>query len=190
MTEYSLTSAINIGSITNSYQAFMNDLKYLSGYADELTVKVHKLIQENRLGGFLLSRYPAAHSIRTDKSLYDFTIGIKNKYLRNSPPLNKVSYDSKITAVEQVLGMHYYISKVQGPKLRSKHEIKIASVFRQAPLEFLRMIVVHELAHLKEKDHSRAFYKLCEYMEPEYYQLEFDVRLYLTYIENAEPLYR
>jgi len=50
------------------------------------------------------------------------------------------------------------------------------------------MIVVHELAHLKEKQHNKAFYKLCLYMEPEYHQLEFDMRLYLTHIDVAGKL--
>jgi predicted metal-dependent hydrolase len=45
------------------------------------------------------------------------------------------------------------------------------------------MIVVHELAHLREKEHNRAFYKLCEYMEPAYQRLEFHLRLYLTHLE-------
>jgi UTP pyrophosphatase len=67
----------------------------------------------------------------------------------------------------------------------------VASVFKEAPLEFLRMIVVHELAHLKEKEHNKAFYQLCEYMEPQYHQLEFDTRLLLTQLEaSGEPLYR
>jgi predicted metal-dependent hydrolase len=45
------------------------------------------------------------------------------------------------------------------------------------------MIVVHELAHLKEKQHDKAFYKLCCWMEPDYHQFEFDLRLYLTQLE-------
>jgi predicted metal-dependent hydrolase len=45
------------------------------------------------------------------------------------------------------------------------------------------MIVVHELAHLKEAEHNKAFYKLCEYMLPGYHQLEFDLRVYLTWRE-------
>jgi predicted metal-dependent hydrolase len=48
------------------------------------------------------------------------------------------------------------------------------------------MIVVHELAHLKEKEHNKAFYKLCEYMEPAYHQLEFDARLFLTQLEQEK----
>ena len=47
----------------------------------------------------------------------------------------------------------------------------------------LEMIVVHELSHFKEKEHNRAFYSLCEYMQPSYHQVEFDLRLYLTHIE-------
>jgi predicted metal-dependent hydrolase len=62
-------------------------------------------------------------------------------------------------------------------------------LFSRMPLEFLKMIVVHELAHLKEKDHNKSFYKLCEYMEPAYHQLEFDLRLYLTHVDMAGSLY-
>ena len=70
---------------------------------------------------------------------------------------------------------------MQGSKLKSKREIRIASLFKETPPEFLRMIAVHELAHLKERSHDKAFYKLCTYMEPRYHQLEFEVRVYLTY---------
>jgi UTP pyrophosphatase len=102
-----------------------------------------------------------------------------------------VAYDPKISVLNQALGLHSFVSRVQGAKLKSKHEIKVASVFKEAPLEFLRMIVVHELAHLKEKEHNKAFYQLCEYMEPQYHQLEFDTRLLLTQLEaSGEPLYR
>lgn len=45
------------------------------------------------------------------------------------------------------------------------------------------MIAVHELAHMKEREHGKAFYQLCRHMEPEYVQLEFDLRVYLTYLD-------
>jgi predicted metal-dependent hydrolase len=44
---------------------------------------------------------------------------------------------------------------------------------------------VHELAHLKEFAHDKAFYQLCTNMAPDYHQLEFDTRLYLTHLELA-----
>ncbi len=167
----------------------MKDLKYLTGYPDNLICQVKRLIADQQLGGILLKRYPVAHEIKTDKLLYDFTSEIKKQFLRKSQPLTKVVYDGKINVVHQALGLHSFISRVQGNKLKSKNEIRIGVVFKTVPLEYLRMIVVHELAHLKEKQHNKAFYSLCEHMEPAYGQLEFDVRLYLTHLELFGSLY-
>jgi predicted metal-dependent hydrolase len=168
----------------------MQELKYLAGYPDSVTNQVSQLVTENRLGSLLVQKYPSAHAIRTEKALYDYTVAIKNEYLRTSQPISKVIYDGKINVIHHALGTHTFVSRVQGVKLKAKHEIRIASVFKDAPLEFLKMIVVHELAHLKEKEHNRAFYKLCEYMEPNYHKLEFDVRLFLTQMDISRPLYR
>ena len=74
-------------------------------------------------------------------------------------------------------------ARVQGSKLKAKREIRVASLFKHVPEDFLKMIAVHELAHLKERQHDKAFYKLCGHMEPDYHQLEFDVRLYLTHLD-------
>jgi UTP pyrophosphatase len=75
------------------------------------------------------------------------------------------------------------VSRVQGSQLKAKREIRVAALFKKAPAEFLKMIVVHELAHLKERAHDKAFYQLCTWMEPDYHQLEFDLRCYLTQLE-------
>jgi len=40
--------------------------------------------------------------------------------------------------------------------------------------------------HLKERDHDKAFYQLCQHMEPNYHQLEFDCRVYLTWKSEAK----
>lgn len=169
----------------------MRELKYLAGYSESVTSKVGQLLAEKRLGEVLLKKYPSAHDIRTERALYDFTLELKDQFLRKSQPLSKVIYDSKISVINNALGTHSFVSRVQGAKLKAKNEIRIASIFKVAPIELLRMIVVHELAHLKEKEHNKAFYQLCEYMEPDYHQLEFDTRLYLTYLESAgSPLYQ
>lgn len=167
----------------------MHDMKYLTGYPEKVAGQVAQLIAQDKLGAFLKGKYPVAHEITTDRALYDFTVELKNRFLRKSPPLSKVVYDGKINVIHQALGVHAFVSRVQGAKLKAKHEIRIGMVFKQAPLEFLQMIVVHELAHMKEKDHNKAFYNLCEYMEPNYHQLEFDVRLYLTQLEVFGSLY-
>jgi predicted metal-dependent hydrolase len=104
--------------------------------------------------------------------------------------VSKVAFDNKIQVVKHALGLHTSISRVQGSKLKAKHEIRIATLFRDAPPEFLRMIAVHELAHLKEKQHDKPFYKLCCWMEPHYHQYELDLRLYLTQLEQSgQPLW-
>jgi predicted metal-dependent hydrolase len=51
------------------------------------------------------------------------------------------------------------------------------------------MILVHELAHLKEKQHDKAFYKLCCHMLPDYHQLEFELRVYLCHRELLGELW-
>ncbi|EPD6681973.1 M48 family metallopeptidase [Cronobacter sakazakii] len=158
----------------------MTTLTYLQGYPESLLVQVRTLIDQNRLGDVLEKRYPHKHLITTDKALYDYAQALKNRYLRSAPPLNKVAYDNKIHVMKHALGLHTAISRVQGGKLKAKAEIRVATVFRQAPEDFLRMIVVHELAHIKEKEHNKAFYQLCCHMEPQYHQFEFDTRLWLT----------
>jgi len=161
----------------------MNSLKYLKGYPATVTDQIDILIKTNKLSEMLLSKYPDCHKISSNKALYAFTMDLKRQFLRQSNPLSKVIYDDKINVLHHALGTHSFVSRVQGSKLKSKNEIRIDSVFKKAPIEFLKMIVVHELAHLKEKQHNKAFYKLCLYMEPEYHQLEFDMRLYLTHID-------
>ena len=163
-------------------------LQYLGGYSEEVTRQVGLLIESNRLAEVLLKKYPETHGIKTDRALYDYTVAIKDEYLRKSQPVSKVTYDSKVGVVNQALGLHAFVSRVQGGKLKAKHEIRVASLFKDGPLEFLRMIVVHELAHLKEKEHNKAFYSLCQHMEPAYHQLEFDTRLYLTHLDLAGPI--
>jgi len=161
----------------------MHQLNYFAGYPEQVTSQVRRLIAENKLGSLLKKKYSTTHNIRTDRALYDFTVELKNEFLRTAQPLSRVAYDGKIHVIHHSLGCHMFLSRVQGGKLKAKHEIRVASIFRNAPAEFLRMIIVHELAHLKEKDHNKAFYKLCEYMEPAYHQLEFDMRLYLTHLD-------
>jgi predicted metal-dependent hydrolase len=41
------------------------------------------------------------------------------------------------------------------------------------------------LANLRAGVHGKPFYALCRYMEPDYHQLEFDLRLWLTARELA-----
>jgi UTP pyrophosphatase len=161
----------------------MNALKYLAGYPLHLQARVRELIGQGRLGSMLADKYGQSHAVRSDGQLYDYVQALKDRHLRKSAPLGKVIYDAKLQVMKHALGTHTTISRVQGNKLKASREIRIASVFRDAPAEFLKMIVVHELAHLKEAEHNKPFYQLCTHIEPDYHQLEFDARLYLTHLE-------
>jgi len=158
----------------------MLPLRYLAGYPDDLQRQVRAAIAEDQLAAMLRTRYPGTHEVRSDGALYDYTLALKNRFLRNADSPAKVLFDSRLQLTANALGSNGKLARVQGGKIRRKHEIRVASVFKEAPPEFLKMIVVHELAHLKEREHDRAFYLLCSHMEPAYHQLEFDLRLYLT----------
>ena len=163
---------------------------YLAGYPVALAEEVQRLIKQGQLADRLLQKYPLAHAVRTDKALYEYVLELKGVYLRNAGQLSKVAFDSKLHVIQHALGTHTSISRVQGTKLKSKREIRVATVFKEMPPEFLRMIVVHELAHIKEREHDKAFYQLCRHMEPDYHQLEFDLRAYLIYLDaSGQPLW-
>ena len=157
--------------------------QYLAGYPPDLRAQVRVLIAEGRLADSLERRYPERHDVVSDGALYDYVSALKSRHMRNAGPLAKVLYDSRLHLTHQALGTHTAVSRLQGGNLKAKREIRIASLFREAPAAFLRMIVVHELAHLKERAHDKAFYALCTHMEPDYHQLEFDARLWLTGLE-------
>lgn len=164
-------------------------LNYLAAYPDSIQEKIKQMITQDTLGQFLLNKYPKPHTMNNDKALRSYVMDIKNEYLRKTSPLSQIKYDDKIHIINNALGLHSYVSRNQGGKLKSKNEIRIGTVFKNAPEPFLNMIVVHELAHLKEKEHNKAFYKLCEHMLPNYHQLEFEMRVYLTQIEHFGAIY-
>ena len=156
---------------------------YLAGYAAELQAQVQDQLAKGTLGERLQRRYAEPHGVRTDGMLYDYTMALKQRHLRNAEALSKVVYDNRLHVIRNALGTHTTVSRVQGNKLKAKREIRIAGLFRTLPAEFLKMIVVHELAHLKERVHDKAFYALCLHMESGYHQLEFDLRLCLMHAE-------
>lgn len=158
----------------------MTTLRYLQGYPAPLLAQVQTLIDAGRLAQTVAQRHPETHTVRSERALYDYVCEMKARHLRSAPPLAKVAFDPKLHVLKNALGTHSAVSRVQGGQLKAKREIRIASLFKEAPADFLRMIVVHELAHLKEREHDKAFYALCEHMEPHYHQLEFDLRLWLT----------
>lgn len=161
-------------------------LNYLAGYPESIQQQAQKLISSGKLAEWFAHRYgQQSHSVQNDKALYEYAMTLKERFMKHAAPLSRVQFDNKLNLVQQALGLNTQIARIQGGKLKAKNEIRIASLFKQTPDAFLRMIVVHELAHLKVKAHDRAFYQLCQHMEPDYHQLEFDLRLYLIWKETT-----
>ena len=163
--------------------------KYLGNYPPSLIAQVDSLIKSDQLASYLLERYPTPHNVANDNDLRDYVLSLKNLHMKKSQPLSKIIYDSKLHVVNNALGMHSYVARLQGSKLKTKNELRVSAVFKKTPAAFLNMIVVHELAHLKEKEHNKAFYRLCLNMLSNYHQLEFDMRLYLIQLELGDALY-
>jgi len=167
----------------------MPHLSYIEHYPEHLKLQISRLIEEEKLGKYLLAKYPTAHTRTSDKALYAYVMELRSAFLRKSEPITKVLYDGRINDINDALGLHRVTIKNHGGRLRSKSEIRVATLFKKTSEPFLKMICVHELAHLKEKEHNKAFYALCEKMEPNYHQLEFDVRLYLIHLDLFGTLY-
>lgn len=98
----------------------MHTLKYLNGYPAPVKEQVQTLISNHTLADFLLKKYPIAHETRSNKALYNYVMGLKNQFIRKSEPLSKVIYDDKLDVLHQALGLHSFVARVQGGKLKTK----------------------------------------------------------------------
>jgi predicted metal-dependent hydrolase len=161
--------------------------RYLGGYPAAWVESVAEMIAAGRVAAWLAQRHPDPHEVRTDAALYDYTLELKQRRMRQSPPIARVAYDPKLRVLAHALGTHTAVSRVQGGKLKAKREIRVASLFREAPADMLHMIVAHELAHLREPEHDKAFYSLCEHLAPGYHALEFATRVWLLH-RDVQPL--
>lgn len=164
-------------------------LRYVSGYSENTQRQARDLIERDRLNSYLLTRYPTPHEFNSNKLLRAYTQEIKSAYLRSSERLSAICFDDKLHLVHHALGTQSFISLPHGGKLKKRRELRISSLFKSCPEPLLRMIVVHELAHLRERAHNDAFYRLCVHMEPRYHELELDARLYLIQLELRGKIY-
>ncbi|CAD5263690.1 UTP pyrophosphatase [Alteromonas sp. 38] len=160
--------------------------RYFNGYPQTVVEQALQLIADNKLSNYLVKKYPIAHTITTDKLLYNYATDLKKRYVKNAPPFGRAAFKKQGDMVTNALGTHTY--RMQG-KTR-KHDLAINSDLLYAPEPLLKALVVHELAHFKEKDHNKGFYQLCCYMEPQYHQLELDLRLFCVAVAMGENPYR
>jgi hypothetical protein len=154
-------------------------LPYLRGYPPELLQQVRDLLAAAGWPRPWRSGIPRRTTCRTERALYDYVSALKARHMKSARrwrrwPTTR-SCTSCATPWARTAPSPRAGRAAQG-QARDPHRRAVQG----APADFLRMIVVHELAHLKEREHDRAFYALCLHMEPHYHQLEFDLRLWLT----------
>lgn len=155
-------------------------MNHLGGYPPHWLEALRRIHEQGPgLLAWVDQRHPEPHDIRSDGALLAHVQSLKQQWMRQSPTLHKVAFDAKLRTLQHALGTHTRISRQQGGQLKAKREIRVASLFKDAPRDFLDVIVVHELAHLKVQDHDKAFYQLCHHMLPDYAQWEFEMRVYL-----------
>jgi len=67
-------------------------------------------------------------------------------------------------------------AKTRWGSCNSRKEVRLNWRLLQAPPHIINYVVCHELAHLKEMNHSARFWKLVESLYPEYKQAEMDLK--------------
>ena len=164
-------------------------MNYFSAYPEQIKAQVEALISSGKLARYFEKKYPVAHQFKSEKALYDFATGLKQHYLKNAPKLNSVKYEKQKDLVLNALGTHTFKRHAHGKKLKAQHHIAIANQLKYAPEEILKTLVVHELAHFKEKDHNKTFYKLCCHMGPQYHQLELELRIFSVLVGEGKNPY-
>ncbi|MDH5572960.1 MAG: hypothetical protein OEY89_14445, partial [Gammaproteobacteria bacterium] len=94
--------------------------KYLSNYPPSVIHQVESLIENGRLANHLLQRYPEPHNIANDSDLRNYVLSLKNQHMKKSQPLSKIIYDTRLHVVHNALGLHSYVGRNQGGKLKTK----------------------------------------------------------------------
>ena len=108
-------------------------IDWLAGFGPESRERAETLHTEGKLLPLLQRRYPEAHEVSDNARLYTYVQDLKRTYMKSSPPLGKVRYCEKIRTVHDALGLHSYVVRVQGKKLKRKNELRVGSVFRELP---------------------------------------------------------
>ncbi len=98
----------------------------------------------------------------------------------------KVYLKERLDYYSNISGLKYTGMKITGAKHRygscnSKNSICFSYRLMLYPEEAIDYVVVHELAHIKIKNHSESFYKLVEKYMPDYKQRE---KILKSYKEN------
>ena len=143
-----------------------------------LTVKAPYLIKKSEIDKFVLK-----HSAWIEK--HKMSISVKQSMFEclteeDIKTLKRKAYEyltDRVRYFGAVLGVTPKKITVTSAKKRfgscnSKNEICFSYLLMLYPNEAIDYVVVHELAHIKEHNHSKDFYKIIEEAMPDYKERE------------------
>ncbi|MGB0733309.1 MAG: YgjP-like metallopeptidase domain-containing protein [Pontibacterium sp.] len=166
----------------------MSHLRYIAHYPTQVKAQVTELLTTERLGDWLKQRHGTPHNFRANHQLFELGQTLKNQFLRKAPPLHHIAYSDKVLRSHDALGVNVKKTRSHGKKQPIRREILVDTLFKGLSEPLLRMILAHEIAHIKEQEHNKSFYSLCCHIEPQYHQLELELRLILVYRDYYNSL--
>jgi len=168
---------LNKSDIEPSYNLTLTDAKvYLLGKAYGVSITIDTQLQHEsmsiseNIAQFMLSQEPT----------HDRLLLLRDEYYKSL-------CHSTITPIveEQSQIMNLYPSKIGYRRTKSrwgscstKNSISLNTRLMMLPLTLIRYIVIHELAHIQEKNHSRDFWAIVERYYPNYKEKKKLIRWY------------
>ena len=159
--------------------------RYFQGYPPHIIEQVLQLFNGDRAAKYLKGKYPDAHSITSDKALYSYATELKKRYLKNALPFGRAAFKKQGDMVTNALGTHTF--RMQG-KTR-KHDLAINSDLLRAPEPFSKHSSYMNSLILRKKTTTKPSYQLCCHMEPQYHQLELDLRIFSVLVGEGKNPY-
>lgn len=111
----------------------------------------------------------------------DDTVAISRKVILWYKKQAIVDFSRRLTLLAAKLGVStpkLFLSNAQSRwgSCNSKKEIRLNWRLLQAPPHIINYVICHELAHLKEMNHSAKFWAVVETLYPDYRQAEKDLK--------------
>ncbi len=81
---------------------------------------------------------------------------------------SKIDYYCKLMGIEPPTKISITSAKTRWGSCTSQRHINISLYLMQYPEEAIDYVIVHEIAHLKQMNHSKDFWKIVEEVFPDY----------------------
>ncbi len=140
----------------------------------ELIVRAPRSLTKEQIEKILIKHSEwIAKAIAKEKTSRDKYASLTDADIKELSDNAKLYFEEKCRYYAQIMGVSYSQIKITGAKTRfgscrSDGHICFSYRLMLYPEELREYVVVHELAHLFEMNHSKRFYKIVEKYIPDY----------------------